>query len=53
MKLVLGDWSDDGNGKTEEFILEVNKTVAEIQEAYKQSCKLTGYKSRRVRCKKI
>lgn len=40
--LVLGDWSDDGHGQSDVFGFEVNKTVEEIQEAYKQSCKLTG-----------
>ena len=42
MYLVLGDWSDDGHGKTEKICLEFNKTVEEIQQAYKDSCKLTG-----------
>lgn len=42
MNLVLGDWSDDGHGKTTNVTVEVNKTVVEVQEAYKASCKLTG-----------
>tara|TARA_R110000787_G_scaffold44901_7_gene109822 strand:+ start:3411 stop:3875 length:465 start_codon:yes stop_codon:yes gene_type:complete len=41
MKLVLGDWSDDGHGKSREVVYEVNATVFEVQEAYKESCKLT------------
>ena len=41
MKLVLGDWSDDGHGKSREVVYEVNTTVLEVQEAYKASCKLT------------
>jgi hypothetical protein len=42
MRLVVGDWSDDGHGKSYEKIYEVNKTVLEVQEAYKASCKLTS-----------
>lgn len=42
MYLVLGDWSDDGHGKYEKVLVESNKTVQEIQDAYKASCKLTG-----------
>jgi hypothetical protein len=42
MRLVVGDWSDDGHGKSYEKVYDVNKTVLEIQEAYKASCKLTG-----------
>lgn len=44
MYLVLGDWSDDGHGKTDKVLYEVNKTVEEVQEAYKQSCKLTSFR---------
>lgn len=42
MYLVLGDWSDDGHGKYDKILVESNKTVEEIQNAYKASCKLTG-----------
>jgi len=42
MYLVLGDWSDDGHGKYEKVLVEVNKTIEEVQNAYKNSCKLTG-----------
>jgi len=42
MYFVLGDWSDDGHGKTEKFLINSNKSVEEIQNAYKDSCKLTG-----------
>ena len=42
MYLVLGDWSDDGHGKHEKVLVEVNKNVEEVQNAYKASCKLTG-----------
>lgn len=40
--LVIGDWSDDGHGQSDSFGYEVNKSVKEIQEAYKQSCRTTG-----------
>ena len=42
VKLVIGDWSGDGHGQSEEFVFETNKTVEEIGQAYKDSCKLTG-----------
>ena len=42
MYLVLGDWSDDGHGKSEKILLESNVTVDVVQQAYKDSCKLTG-----------
>ena len=42
MYLVLGDWSDDGHGKYDKVLVESNKSVKEIQNAYKASCKLTG-----------
>lgn len=42
MYLVLGDWSDDGHGKYEKILLLSNKPVSEVQQAYKDSCRLTG-----------
>jgi len=42
MYLVLGDWSEDGHGKSNKILIQVNKTVEEVQNAYKDSCKLTG-----------
>lgn len=42
VKLVLGDWSDDGHGKYEEVCFESNYPVQTIQQAYMDSCKLTG-----------
>ena len=42
MILVMGDWSDDGHCHSDNFGFEANKTVEEIQAAYKQSCKTTG-----------
>jgi len=42
MYLVIGDWSGDGHGKFEKVLVEVNKNVEKVQNAYKESCKLTG-----------
>lgn len=42
VKLTIGDWSKDGHNQSEMFYYESNKTVEEIQQAYKDSCKLTG-----------
>ena len=42
VKLNLGDWSEDGHNQTKVVILEVNKTVKEIQDAYLKSCKDSG-----------
>lgn len=42
MLLVLGDWSQDGHNLSDSFGCCANKTISEIQEAYKASCKLTG-----------
>lgn len=42
MKLTLGDWSDDGHGKYEEFYIKSNYDVHKVRQAYKDSCKKTG-----------
>jgi len=42
MYLTLGDPSNDGHGQTEEPLLESNKTLKEVQRAYKDSCTITG-----------
>jgi len=42
MLLVLGDWSSDGHSQTTNFGIRTNKTVDDIQKAYKASCKMTG-----------
>ncbi len=41
IKIVIGDWSDDWHGQCEDYVYEVNKTVAEMQQAYKDSCRKT------------
>jgi len=42
MYIVLGDWSDDGH--SEKVLIESNKTVSEIQDAYRSSCNLFSFK---------
>lgn len=41
-KVNIGDWSGDGHSQNEQFIIESNHSVDELQKAYKKSCKLTG-----------
>lgn len=41
-KIELGDPSNDGHGKCETFVVKSNKTIEEIENAYKRSCELTG-----------
>ncbi len=42
IKFVIGDWSGDGHSRKEEFLIDSNYNLEELQEAYKRSCKLTG-----------
>jgi len=42
MFLVLGDWYSNVSFNYERILVLSNKTVIEIQNAYKTSCKLTG-----------
>lgn len=42
-ELSVGDWSNDGHGKTESFVVESNKEVEEIREAYFQACDELGF----------
>ncbi len=42
MYLNVGDWSQDGHNQYKQVLVTVNKTVDEIRQAYKDSCKLTG-----------
>lgn len=43
MYLVVGDWSDDGHGKTEKFLIESNKPIQEVRAAYNKGCKIAGF----------
>lgn len=42
IKLILGDWSDDGHGKTSDVIIESSLTGKEIEEAFKVGAKIIG-----------
>lgn len=42
LKIVIGDWSEDGHEESEEFGLLSNYDVSKLRKAYKKSCKLTG-----------
>jgi hypothetical protein len=41
-RVVMGDWSSDGHGKSDEFIFEGNYPVSKLRQTYKDSCRLTG-----------
>lgn len=41
MMFTIGDWSDDGHGKTSEFVFRTNVTIEEVRQAYLASCSLT------------
>lgn len=42
-KLPIGDWSDDGHGKHEDYLIESNKTVDYVRELYFQACDKIGF----------
>jgi hypothetical protein len=42
MYLNVGDWSGDGHEKHDQVLIESNLPVKDVQQAYKDSCKLTG-----------
>ena len=42
MYLVLGDWSNDGHGKTDKILVETNYPVEKIKLAYKKAVKKTN-----------
>lgn len=42
-KLPIGDWSDDGHGKTDDYIIESNKPLEHVREMYFQACEKLGY----------
>ena len=41
-KIEIGDPSKDGHNQSEDRIIESNKTIEEVREAYDKSCLLTG-----------
>lgn len=42
-RIVIGDWSDDGHGKTETFEIKSNLSKKEIEKAYQEGSKLVGF----------
>lgn len=46
INLVVGDWSDDGHGKTEHVCVEVNCTKDELQQAYDEGVGKLGFSMR-------
>jgi len=43
MYLVLGDWSDDGHGKSDKILVNVSHNVEQVRKAYEKSCKTLGF----------
>ena len=43
IKIVVGDWSDDGHGKTDSFVYQSSATEEEMKEAYNKTCKVLGF----------
>ena len=41
-RIPIGDWSNDGHGKCDWFIVDSNKSLKTIREAYFASKKITG-----------
>ena len=42
-KIPIGDWSDDGHGKYEDYFIESNKPLEEVRELYIQACDKIGF----------
>lgn len=42
-KIPIGDWSDDGHGKTEDYTIVSNKPIQEVRELYFQACEKLGF----------
>ena len=41
-KIEVGDPSKDGHNQSEDIVINSNKTITEVREAYDKSCLLTG-----------
>lgn len=41
-KMVIGDWSDDGHGKHEDFVIQSNVPVEQVREAHYRIEETTG-----------
>lgn len=42
VKLVVGDWSNDGHGNTRDIVYEVNTTARQMDQAHEQGAKAIG-----------
>lgn len=42
-KLPIGDWSGDGHGKTEDFVIKSNTPIQGVREAYFSACDKIGF----------
>ena len=42
IRLTIGDWSDDGHGRTADFIVNSNQPVEEVREAHFKIQETTG-----------
>lgn len=40
IKLVVGDWSDDGHGKTDSYLVRTNYSAADIKRSYERALKI-------------
>jgi len=43
INLILGDWSDDGHGKTCTKTVRCNLTLEELQKAYEKGSEIVGF----------
>jgi hypothetical protein len=43
VRLIAGDWSNDGHGMKEVQIFDVNHSAAELDRAYEEAVKLLGF----------
>lgn len=41
-KMTIGDWSDDGHGRYEDFVVRSNVPVEQVREAYFRIKDVTG-----------
>lgn len=42
-KIPIGDWSNDGHGKFEDFLVESSLPVEQVRELYFQACERFGF----------
>lgn len=40
--VTIGDWSNDGHGKYDKYLVEANKSIPDIRDAYKAAVKACG-----------